>query len=281
MTDTPGPRRETADPTTLSHVTVSAPTESQTGATTAYVLGSTDALLVDPPAAHPDLDALLASHDPGHVAVTHHHTDHVGAVADYVDDHAATAWARLGRERAFEDATGIAPDRTFAGGTAIPTGDGPVWIRDTPGHAPEHVAFEFVERGAGGPGIGVVVGDLAVRTGSVSVGAPEGDVRAYLASLRRLYGRDPETLYPAHGPLIEDPRATLERLVHHRLRRERRVLSAVREGARTVPEILDAAYDKDLSGVREMAAATVTAHLEKLAVEGKIRRDGDRAEPVG
>ena len=40
------------------------------------------------------------------------------------------------------------------------------------------------------------------------------------------------------------------------------------------------AYEKDLTGVRELAVATVRAHLGKLAVEGAIRRDGERAGSV-
>lgn len=270
----------------FAHVAVSVATSSPAGTTNAYVLGRESALLVDPPAPHPDLDAVLAARDLGHVAVTHHHPDHVGAVARYADEHGATVWSRMGRERAFADATGVDPDRTFADGTVIPTGEGPVCVLDTPGHAPEHVAFEFADGnggangGNGGNSAGVVVGDLAVETGSVVVGAPEGDMRAYLTSLRRLHGRAPDTLYPGHGPRIAEPRRTLARLVRHRLRRERRVLAAVREGARTVDDIVDAAYDKDLTGVREMAAATVKAHLEKLAVEGKVGWDGERAVPV-
>lgn len=255
----------------FAQVAVGGRPETPHGATNVYVLGRENALLVDPAARQAELDRLLAARDVGHVAVTHHHADHVGAVAHYASEYDAIVWCRTGRERAFEAAAGVSPDRTFANGTVVPTGSGPVDVLDTPGHAPEHVAFEF--------GGGILVGDLAVETGSVAVGAPEGDVRAYLSSLRRMYGRDPETLYPGHGPFIDDPRRTLERLVDHRNRRERRILAAVRRGAGTVDEILTEAYDKNIADVREMAAATVRAHLEKLAVEGKIVCAGDRVEP--
>jgi hypothetical protein len=74
-------------------------------------------------------------------------------------------------------------------------------------------------------------------------------------------------------------RATVERIVAHRLDRERRVREAVEAGAGTVEAVCDAAYGKDLTGVRDLAEATVCAHLEKLAVEGKIRWDGELAQP--
>lgn len=251
-------------------VDASVPTRAPTGETAAYRLGSDDALLVDPADA---LDDRLSDRTVSHVAVTHHHPDHVGGVAHYAATTDATVWARRGHVAEFEAATGVRPDRVFGDGTTIPTGAGPVTVVETPGHAPEHVAFATADA--------VVSGDLAVADGSVVVGAPEGDVRAYLTSLRRLHARNPGRLLPSHGPAIEDPRATCERLISHRLDRERRVCEAIRSGARSLDEIVEAAYAKDLSGVRDLARATVRAHVEKLAVEGDIAWDGERARSVG
>ena len=257
---------------------VSVPTETlaPTGTTNAYVVGTEDALLVDPAGRTDDLDEAVAHRDVGHVLVTHAHPDHVGAVAHYAESCDATVWARAGRESRFERATGVAPDRTFREGTEIAG----VEVVETPGHAPDHVAVAVDDS--------LLTGDLVVSAGSVVVGADEGDVRAYLTSLRRLHARNPDRLYPGHGPAIfpgqspaiEDPRAEIERLIHHRLTREAKVLAGVRGGARTLDEVLDAAYEKDLSGVRDLARSTVAAHLEKLAVEGKVEWDGERARPI-
>ncbi|WP_436909214.1 MBL fold metallo-hydrolase [Halosimplex marinum] len=265
-----------------ARVDASVETRAPTGETAAYVLGSDPALLIDPGARTERLDAVAAERGVGHVAVTHHHPDHVGAVADYAAEHDATVWARTGRTDAFEAATGVAPDRTFAEGARIGIGEGVVRVVDTPGHAPEHVAFAASGVGRTDDSV-LVAGDLAVAEGSVVVGAPEGDLRAYLTSLRRVHAMAPDRLLPAHGPSVEGPavRATATRLVAHRLDRERRVREAVGAGAETVPEVTDAAYGKDLSGVRDLAEATVRAHLEKLAVEGRVRWDGERARPVG
>ncbi|MEF8885264.1 MAG: MBL fold metallo-hydrolase [Haloarculaceae archaeon] len=254
-----------------TRVSVPVETRAPTGETGACVLGTDPALLVDPPAPSERLDAIADRRDVGHVAVTHHHPDHAGALARYARRRDATVWARAGREEAFEAATGIAPDRTFREGATVPTGGGPTRVRDAPGHAPEHVAFAHA---------GVLAcGDLAVAEGSVAIAAPEGDMRAYLTSLRRVHAVDPERLLPGHGPVVEDVRPVVERLVTHRLDRERRVRAAVEAGARTTGEVCDRAYGKDLAGVRDLAAATVRAHLEKLAVEGRVRWDGVEARP--
>ncbi|MFC6836538.1 MBL fold metallo-hydrolase [Halomarina ordinaria] len=244
------------------------------GTTNAYLVGTERALLVDPAADHPALDALRDGASVAHVALTHHHPDHVGGVARLAREERATVWARAGREAAFERATGVAPDRTFHDGTEIETDVGPATVLDLPGHAPEHVGFAV--------GGALCSGDLAVAEGSVVVGAPEGDMRAYVGSLRRVHARAPDRLLPGHGPVVEGAgrvRATARRLLDHRREREARVLAAVEAGAETVPNITDAAYEKDVSAVRPLAEATVRAHLEKLAVEGRLAWDGAHASP--
>jgi len=239
------------------------------GAVNAYLVDTDRTVLVDPPARHPDLDARLDGRTLDAVAVTHNHPDHVGGVAHYARNHDATVWCRAGREDAFADAAGVAPDRTFREGSRVA---GVFTALDTPGHAPEHVAFVMPEA--------LVSGDLAVAEGSVAVAAPEGDLRAYLTSLRRVRARAPSRLLPGHGPPIEDPVATCERLLRHRLDREARVLAAVRDGACTLDAVTDTAYEKDVSDVRELAVATVEAHVEKLAAERRVRWDGERVRPA-
>lgn len=284
-------------------------TRAPNGTTNAYVVGSDRCLLVDPAARTSTLDTVVAARDVAAIAVTHTHPDHVGAVAEYATETDADLLAR--RPERFEAATGVEPDRQISEGSVIETGVGPVSVLDVPGHASDHVAFELPdgERAAdheratdheprashedrGGT---VLCGDLAVAEGSVVVGAPEGDLRAYLTSLRRLWARNPRRLYPGHGPAIgegvvaddgpvpaasrhvdsrptdgPEPRAVLERLIRHRLDREAGVLAAVADGASTLDAVVDAAYEKDISAVRDLARATVRAHVEKLAVEGAL-----------
>lgn len=243
-----------------------------TGAVNAYLVGRDRAMLVDPGGRTPDLDAAVAAADVDHVVVTHTHRDHVGAVTEYAAETGATVWARRFREGRFEAAVGRPPDRTLTEGTTLSTDAGSVTVLDTPGHAPDHVAFVV---GEDTHSTAVLCGDLAIAEGSVAVAAPEGDVRAYLTSLRRLRIRSPDRLFPGHGPAIDDPRATLEYLLEHRREREGRVRAAVEAGARELDAVVEAAYEKDVSAVWGLARATTCAHLEKLAVEGAV--DWDRA----
>jgi len=254
--------------TPVTRVAVQSRTRAPGGRTNAYLVGDDPAALIDPAARTETLDDEVAAHEVEHLLVTHAHPDHVGAVADYATETGATVWARTGYEERFVAAAGYEPDRTLHEGTVIPVAGG-IPVLDVPGHAPDHVAFVLDD--------GVVSGDLALAEGSVVVDAEEGDMRGYLTALRRLLAMAPDRLYPGHGPIVEDPRDRLAWLIDHRLEREGRVLSAVEDGATTLDGVLDAAYDKDLAGVRDLAGRTVRAHLEKLAVERRVTWDGTTA----
>ncbi|MDH5021656.1 MBL fold metallo-hydrolase [Halobacterium rubrum] len=254
-------------------------TRAPHGSTNAYLLsdGGSERVLVDPAARTDALDEATESGGVDHLAVTHAHPDHVGAAAHYAGSTGATVWAHAGFADRFERETGVVPDRLFRPGDEL--GASGVVVLDTPGHAPDHVAFLADGEAA--------TGDLVFADGSVFVGAVDGDMRAYLSSLRRLATRDLDRLHPGHGrlhpghgPPVENPRERLHALYAHRRDRERRVLAAVADGCSTVDAILDHAYDKDLSGVRDLAGQTVRAHLDKLLVDGRVDWDGAHAYPV-
>ncbi|MCL9814766.1 MBL fold metallo-hydrolase [Natranaeroarchaeum aerophilus] len=247
-----------------------------TGSANAYVVGRHDGVLVDPARRTDALDEAVENCTPAKLLVTHTHPDHVGAVAEYATEYDLTVLARAGYERRFERTTGIAPEETVRDGALIDAGTHTLRAIATPGHAPDHLALDVLCDS----GRGLLVGDLAVAEGSVFVGGQDGDMRGYLTALRRLLARDPDRLYPGHGPVIEEPDEMLSRLIAHRIDRERRVERAVQEGASTPQEIVEQVYEKSLDGVRDLARKTVIAHLGKLAVEGRVEWVNGTARPA-
>jgi glyoxylase-like metal-dependent hydrolase (beta-lactamase superfamily II) len=140
---------------------------------------------------------------------------------------------------------------------------GPLVAVPTPGHAPDH--FAFIAAGA------CFSGDAVLGEGSVFIAPDPGALAAYLGALQRLCERgDFDVICPGHGPLVRDGHAKLTEYLAHRADRERRLLRALGEGRRTVEELLDAAWSEVPAVLRPAAGATLAAHLDKLAEEGRL-----------
>lgn len=221
--------------------------------TNSWIVGREPAWLVDPgpdlPAHLDALDAELARRGGvGGIAVTHDHIDHVEA---------------LGAMRARYPGVPVAAARGEVDVT-LSDGDrfGPLLALATPGHAPDHLAFAV--------DAAILTGDAVLGTGSVFIAPGPGALSGYLDALQRLRDRRPAVLCPGHGPLVLDPEAKLTEYIEHRRDRERRLLAALTQGARTVDEMLDGAWDDAPSQLRPLAAVTLAAHLDKLEEEGRL-----------
>jgi glyoxylase-like metal-dependent hydrolase (beta-lactamase superfamily II) len=223
------------------------------GGTNTWIVGSDPAWLVDPgPALDDHRDAVVAELERrgglGGIALTHDHHDHAEGVAAI-------------RER-FDGA----PLAAGRGAVDVPLADGvtfgPLRALATPGHAPDHFAF-VVGRVA-------LTGDAVLGEGSVFIAPDPGALNGYLEGLRRLRELDLGLLAPGHGPVVDDPRAKLDEYIAHRLDRERRLVTALDSGARSVDEMLDAAWTEVPPLLRPAAAVTLAAHLDKLADEGRL-----------
>ncbi|RBY81744.1 MBL fold metallo-hydrolase [Geodermatophilus sp. TF02-6] len=237
--------------------------------TNTYVVGAPgggQAVLVDPgpddPAHLAAVEAALAGRDARCVAVlvTHHHGDHAEA---------ALPWgARFGATVAAADARVAGPGgRVLEPGERLHLAGTAVDVVPTPGHTADHLAFRL-ESGA------VLVGDHVLGRGTSVVTSPEGDVLAYLESLRRVHDLGPSALYCGHGPeLTEDPGAVLDFYLAHRAMREEQLLAALREGAATVDELVAVVYAEVPREVWWAAAQSTRATLAKLLAEGAV--DGD------
>jgi glyoxylase-like metal-dependent hydrolase (beta-lactamase superfamily II) len=234
--------------------------------TNTYVVGepgSGQAFLVDPgpdDAAHLSaVEAALADRDARCVAVlvTHHHGDHAEA---------ARPWgARFGAPVAAASAVVAGPGgRLLEPGERLTLAGTTVDVVPTPGHTSDHLAFRL-ESGA------VLVGDHVLGRGTSVVTHPEGDVVAYLKSLRRVHDLGPSALYCGHGPeLTEDPGAVLDFYLAHRAYREHQVLDVLARGAATVDEVVADVYAEVPRQLWPAAAQSTRATLAKLETEGRV-----------
>jgi glyoxylase-like metal-dependent hydrolase (beta-lactamase superfamily II) len=136
----------------------------------------------------------------------------------------------------------------------------------TPGHSPDHVAFWSPQARA------LFTGDTVLGRGTSVIDPPEGDLVAYLRSLRRMRDLAPATIYPGHGPVVLRGTDKLDEYLEHRAMRERQVLDALGDGARSVDELVTAIYTDYPPEVLELAGRSVVAHLLKLDTEGRVEK---------
>jgi glyoxylase-like metal-dependent hydrolase (beta-lactamase superfamily II) len=227
--------------------------------TNSWLVGRAPTWLIDPGPALPEhIEALEAEIDQrgglGGIALTHDHPDHDEAVPRLRERYPGTPLAAVRGE----------VSERLADGSRF----GPLEAIATPGHSVDHLAFAM-------SGV-AFTGDAVLGQGSSLIIPYPGALAAYLESLERLRARGFEVLAPGHGPPVFDPQAKLDEYIEHRLDRERRLLAALERGRRTVSELLDDAWSDAPAALRPAAEATLAAHLDKLADEGRLPEGVDR-----
>jgi glyoxylase-like metal-dependent hydrolase (beta-lactamase superfamily II) len=202
------------------------------------------------------------------VLVTHAHSDHASG-----SEAIAARWP----EAAFFKMPWPGHDERYkvrwqpiADGDRLVAGDGTLTAFHTPGHAPDHICFFDEEDGI------LFSGDLATLKGTIVIPASYGgSLVQYLASLRKVLDLAPARLFPAHGPIIDDPKAVLARYIEHRRRREEEIIETLVAGCRTVDDIVSRVYENLSPNLLAPAAESVLAHLVKLEDERRARRAGE------
>jgi glyoxylase-like metal-dependent hydrolase (beta-lactamase superfamily II) len=274
----PGTMPRTADLEPLvTRVLAPNPSGMTLDGTNTYLVGARgagQAVLVDP---GPDdathlaaVEAALAARGArcSAVLVTHHHGDHAEA---------ALPWgSRFGAPVAAARADVAGPGgRVLEPGERLALAGTTLGVVATPGHTADHLAFRL-ESGA------VLVGDHVLGRGTSVVTHPEGDVVAYLESLRRVHDLGPSALYCGHGPeLTEDPGAVLDFYLAHRAYREAQILAALAAGARTVDELVAVIYADVPRSLWPAAAQSTRATLAKLLAEGRVEQGpGEEVRPA-
>ncbi len=191
--------------------------------TNTWVLSSGGrSLVVDPgPEIEAHLDLVSAvGQDVVGVLLTHHHADHSEAARTFAERHGCGV-------RALDPAYRLGSEG-LGHGDVVTVGDLEVHVVATPGHTADSLSFVVPSERA------VLTGDTVLGRGTTVVAHPDGELGAYLASLDRLRalaeGHEIETVWPGHGPVIEQALPVLDFYLAHR--RER--LDQIRDALRTL-----------------------------------------------
>jgi glyoxylase-like metal-dependent hydrolase (beta-lactamase superfamily II) len=269
----------------VRRITVNNPGPFTFHGTNTYLVGEETLAVIDP---GPEDDAHLAAilraaggRPVSHILVSHTHRDHspltprlkgeTGATVFAEGPHRAARPLRIG-ETSILDASGdldFAPDVRLADGAVV---DGDGWsIRavHTPGHAANHVCFAL-------EGTGILFSADHVMAWSTSIVAPpDGAMSDYMTSLDRLMEREDRVFLPGHGGPVNDPQAFMRGLKAHRKMRERAILERLRQGDRTIPDMVRAIYRETDPRLHGAAGLSVLAHIEDLVGRGAVATPGE------
>lgn len=236
--------------------------------TNTYLVGTRQVLVIDPACDAPaHLDAI--KHAVGNaitaVLVTHAHPDHAPGARELARDCGVPVYGS-GIELAGVNTPGFAPDRVLADGEILPTDAGPLRALRTPGHAADHICYLLETQSL------LFAGDHLMDGTTVVIAPPDGDMAAYLTSLRRLQLEPIERIAPGHGRLMPQAQAVLQHVIDHRLAREAAILAALAGSAgRSIPDLVAELYSPIPKALHSLAELSVYAHLIKLAGDGRVQ----------
>ena len=229
--------------------------------------GAGRSVVVDPgPPDEPHLAAVAAAAgDVAVVLLTHHHLDHSEAAKDFASQlgcgvRALDPAQRLGTEGLGE-------------GDVVEVDGLEVRVVATPGHTADSLSFVLPAEQA------VLTGDTVLGRGTTVVAHPDGALGAYLGSLDRLHAlaeaHEITTIWPGHGPVIDDALGALDFYLAHRKERLEQVEAALErlrsqphpeglaseELPRRVVEIVYADVDPVLWGAAELSVRAQLVYL--------------------
>ena len=241
-----------------------------------YIVGHGDVAVIDPgPVLDEHRDALKAALEGERVRailITHCHSDH-SPLASWLREYTGAptiAYAEHGQvdteadeesDVKIEESIDLAfmPDVRATDGSIVACAGG--WTLravHTPGHTSNHLCFALDEEQV------LFTGDHVMGWSTTVVSPPDGDMRAYMDSLRKVIARSDRTLWPTHGNPVTDPAPFLDAYLAHRVEREEQVLAQVRAGVDTIDEIVKVLYANVREELHKPAGRSVLSHLVKL-----------------
>ena len=139
----------------------------------------------------------------------------------------------------------------------------------SPGHAANHLCLVLLEDGL------LFSGDHILNGSTTVVDPPDGDMTAYLASLDVLTAacaeHSIEFIFPAHGYVLGFATQAIAHLKAHRLRREAKVIAAMRSRpGGSADDWLALVYDDVPPRMWPVAKRSLLAHVQRIEALGLI-----------
>ena len=239
--------------------------------TNTYLIGKEEITVLDPgPAMDSHIDAITSAEGKiKQIVVTHTHPDHSPGVRLLQERLDVPAYGMLtetskGQDRSFK------PDKILKDGDMFEETEFTLKVVHTPGHASNHLCYILEEEEF------IFTGDHIMNGSTVVIGPPDGNMKEYLDSLEKLKQFKLSKIAPGHGEVLDSPYEVAEWIINHRLQREEKVATALKEATKGNPEsLVSRVYDDVDSSLFPIAKASLLAHLIKLEEDNVAFKEGD------
>ncbi|XP_050461344.1 endoribonuclease LACTB2 [Cataglyphis hispanica] len=211
-----------------------------------------------------------------HLVITHWHHDHIGGVEPvrsllnklFPLDKQPIVWKlpQSSKEEKSNDEKSIQWE--FLKDDQIVEVEGAkLQVKYTPGHTSDHACLLLQDDNV------LFSGDCILGEGT----SVFEDLHDYMLSLDKILKMQPKTIYPGHGPVLDDPLPRIQHYINHRKQREEDILQLLEEQGNnksmTIMDIVKLIYKDTPEKLWLAAALTVDHHLQKLQKEGKVLQE--------
>lgn len=178
-----------------------------------------------------------------HLIITHWHHDHIGGlnpVKDLLSSDPGSkvfVWKfpRTDEKENYDNLESLLDEQSLEVEGAR------LEVKFTPGHTTDHACLLLANENI------LFSGDCILGEGT----AVFEDLADYLVSLEKILRMEPKTIFPGHGPVIQDPAPKIKFYIQHRLKREAEILQVLAEHGKG-------------KGLSEM---DIVAHMYKVNME--------------